>query len=74
MANPEKIERAFFQADYSDEKIEVHFNPESLQFSITNNMENQGSGNSTKQYVSSSTGKLTMDLILTARTMVKMCG
>jgi hypothetical protein len=63
MANPEKIERAFFQADCSAEKIDVHFNPESLQFSITNNMENQGSGNSTKQYVSSSTGKLTMDLI-----------
>lgn len=63
MANPEKLERAFFQADGSEEKIEVHFNPESLQFTITSNLKNQGSGNSTKQYVSESTGKLTMDLV-----------
>jgi hypothetical protein len=63
MANPETIERAFFQIEGSTEKVEVHFNPESLQFTITNNLENQGSGNSTKQYVSDSTGKLTMDLI-----------
>ncbi|NNE64772.1 MAG: hypothetical protein HKN34_11865, partial [Gammaproteobacteria bacterium] len=63
MANPEKIERAFFQIEGSSEKIEVHFNPETLQFTITNNMRNQGSGNTTKQYVSDSTGKLTLDLI-----------
>jgi len=63
MANPEKIERAFFQIEGSDNKIEVHFNPESLQYTITNNLQNQGSGNSTKQYVSDSTGKLTLDLI-----------
>lgn len=63
MANPEKVERAFFQIEGSTEKVEVHFNPESLQFTITNNMKNQGSGNSTKQYVSDSTGKLTLDLI-----------
>ena len=63
MANPQKIERAFFQAEGSGEKVEVHFNPESLQYTITNNMENQGSGNTTKQYVSDSTGKLTMDMV-----------
>ena len=63
MSNPEKIERAFFQANGSEEKIEVHFNPESLQFTVSSNLKNQGSGNSTKQYVSESTGKLTMDLI-----------
>ncbi len=63
MANPEKIERAFFQVDGSSEKIDVHFNPETLQYTVTNNMRNQGSGNTTKQYVSDSTGKLTMDLI-----------
>jgi len=63
MANPEKIERAFFQIEGSNERVEVHFNPESLQYTITNNLENQGSGNSTKQYVSDSTGKLTMDLV-----------
>ncbi len=63
MANPETIERAFFQVEGSSEKIEVHFNPESLQYTITNNLQNQGSGNSTKQYVSDSTGKLTMELV-----------
>jgi hypothetical protein len=63
MANPETIERAFFQVEGSSEKVEVHFNPESLQYTITNNLENQGSGNSTKQYVSDSTGKLTLDLV-----------
>jgi hypothetical protein len=63
MSNPEKIERAFFQAEGSEERIEVHFNPESLQFTVSSNLKNQGSGNSTKQYVSESTGKLTMDLV-----------
>jgi hypothetical protein len=63
VTNPEKFERAFFQADGSDEKVDVHFNPESLQFTVTSNLKNQGSGNSTKQYVSESTGKLTMSLI-----------
>jgi hypothetical protein len=63
MANAEKIERAFFQIEGSSDRIEVHFNPESLQYTITNNLKNQGSGNSTKQYVSDSTGKLTLDLI-----------
>lgn len=63
MANPETVERAFFQIEGSSEKVEVHFNPESLQYTITNNLENQGSGNSTKQYVSDSTGKLTLDLV-----------
>ena len=63
MANPEKIERAFFQKEGSSDRIEVHFNPESLQYTITNNLKNQGGGNKTKQYVSDSTGKLTLDLI-----------
>ena len=63
MPNPENIERAFFQIDGSTDKVEVHFNPETLQYTITNNLQNQGGGNATKQYVSDSTGKLTMDLI-----------
>jgi hypothetical protein len=63
MANAEKIERAYFQVEGSSDRIEVHFNPETLQYSITNNLKNQGSGNTTKQYVSDSTGKLTLDLI-----------
>lgn len=68
MANPESIERAFFQVEGSQEKLDVHFNPETLQYTITNNLKNQGSGNSTKQYVSDSTGKLTMDLVFDSTT------
>ena len=41
----------------------VHFNPSSLSYTITNTMKEQGQGNTNKQYVSQSTGKLTMDLI-----------
>lgn len=63
MPNPETVERAFFQVEGSSDRIEVHFNPESLQYTITNNLQNQGSGNSTKQYVSDSTGKLSLALV-----------
>jgi hypothetical protein len=41
----------------------VHFNPASLQYTITNTLENKGSGNSKKQYVTQSSGKLTFDLV-----------
>jgi hypothetical protein len=63
MTNPQKVERAYFQIEGSSDKIDVHFNPDSMQFTITNNLRNQGRGNSTKQYVSDSTGKLTMELV-----------
>ncbi len=63
MANPEKVERAFFKIEGSNQQIDVDFNPESLQYTITNNLANKGEGNETKQYVSDSTGKLVMDLI-----------
>jgi hypothetical protein len=42
--------------------VEVHFNPVSLQYQITNTMK-EGEGAKKKQYVSQSTGKLTMDLV-----------
>jgi hypothetical protein len=41
----------------------VHFNPASLQYTITNTLENTGSGNSKKQHVTQSSGKLTFDLV-----------
>ena len=44
-------------------EIPVHFNPASLQYTITNTLENKGSGNSKKQYVTQSSGKLTFDLV-----------
>ena len=58
--------RAFFvrQTDPGKgKKFEVHFNPASLLYEITNTLDDKGSGNKTKQYVSQSTGKLTMDLV-----------
>jgi hypothetical protein len=42
--------------------IDVHFNPVSLQFSISNQLDPQKSAKEKKQYVKESTGKLTMDL------------
>ena len=55
--------KASFKTRGSSDTIPVHFNPESLQYVITNNLRNTGSGNSSKQHVSESTGKLTMELI-----------
>jgi hypothetical protein len=43
--------------------IKVHFNPTSLQYTVSNNLEAQGSGARKKQYVSQTTAKLTMDLV-----------
>jgi len=65
MSNTPNIVRASFKVrgDSDEDKVAVHFNPASLQYIITNNMKNTGSGNSAKQYVDKSTGKLTMDLI-----------
>lgn len=63
MANPEKVERAFFKVEGVKDKVEVHFNPESLQYTISNTLKNTGKGNSKKQYISESTGKLNLDLI-----------
>jgi hypothetical protein len=53
------------QQEQEDEQrnVTVHFNPTSLQYTVTNTLRNPGSGTSTRQYVSQSTSKLTMDLI-----------
>ena len=48
-------------ADKNQEMI-VHFNPLTLQYTVSNTM-GTGQGNRSRQYVSQSTGKLTMDLI-----------
>jgi hypothetical protein len=63
MPNTPSIVRANFRIRGSDETFDVHFNPQTLQYTITNNLKNTGSGNSTKQYVDESTGKLSMDLV-----------
>jgi hypothetical protein len=65
MSLPENFERAFFQPETGSQRdqIDVHFNPVSLQYVITNTLKDKGTGNKKKQYVSQSTGKLTMELI-----------
>jgi contractile injection system tube protein len=64
MSVPDTFKRATFtpQGKAKSDPIEVHFNPVSLQYSITNTMK-EGKGKKTKQFVSQSTGKLTMDLV-----------
>lgn len=55
------IERARFTVAKSGKEIEVDFNPVSLQYTVANQMQQQGSG--TQQYVAGSTGKLSLDLV-----------
>jgi hypothetical protein len=66
MSIPANFTRAKFNiksGSQQEQSVDVHFNPVSLQYAITNTMKEQGQGKSNKQYVSQSTGKLTMDLI-----------
>ncbi|ATE59873.1 CIS tube protein [Thauera sinica] len=44
-------------------KVEVHFNPASLQYQVSNTLKEEGKGAKKKQYVSQTTAKLTMDLV-----------
>jgi hypothetical protein len=68
-ADSSNPEHAFFQKVGSSgsptgERVPVHFNPNSLQYTITNTIRNQGQGKSrARQHVSESTGKLTMDVV-----------
>ena len=55
------IERALFRVKSTGEVVNVHFNPVSLQYTVANQMQQQGGG--TQQHVASSTGKLSVDLI-----------
>lgn len=63
MASQDNLERAEFKIKGSKNGFQVHFNPESLRYTISNNLKNKGSGNKKKQYIAQSTGKLSMDLI-----------
>jgi hypothetical protein len=47
----------------SGDPITVHFNPESLEYSVSNNIQRRGSGDSAKQFVSQSSGSLSMELV-----------
>jgi hypothetical protein len=60
----QNVQRAYFQAkDNEASRVAVHFNPASLQYQISNTLAPQGSGANAAQYVSQSSGKLTMDLV-----------
>jgi hypothetical protein len=65
MATPDNFERAQFVHKSGPQRagIPVHFNPASMQYTITNTLRPEGRGNKRKQYVSQSSGKLTMDLV-----------
>jgi contractile injection system tube protein len=64
MSDAVPIERAkFTPITGQGAPIDVHFNPASLQYAVTNTLKEEGSGNKKKQFVTQSTGKLTMDLV-----------
>lgn len=61
----ESLATARFKTVKAAEPIDVavHFNPASLQYTVSNTLKDQGSGKKKKQYVSQTTAKLTMDLV-----------
>lgn len=63
MSDPSNLRKAQFRPAEGGEPIPVHFNPESLKITITNTLQNQGSGDATKQYVSQSSAKLALELV-----------
>lgn len=62
MPDTQVIEQAQFTVQPNGTPLVVHFNPLSLQYTVENTLE-EGSGTAKKQFVSKSTGKLTMDLV-----------
>src|SRR5437667_4348837 len=65
MSTRTEVEKAQFTPKTGpDQKpIPVHFNPVSLQYSVSNTLKEEGAGKTKKQYVTQGTGKLTMDQI-----------
>ncbi len=67
MTQSTQIVRAeFFPIDSRGQRgnpVFIHFNPASLEYTVTNSIENKGRGDNKKQYVTSTTGKLVMELI-----------
>lgn len=60
----EQVTRATFTPQTGNKTpIEVHFNPVSLQISISNTLEDKGKGKDKKQYISKTAATLAMDLI-----------
>lgn len=62
----QQITRAQFQSigpGAPGKAIPVNFNPESLEYTVTNNIKEEGNSTENKQQVSKSSGKLSMELI-----------
>lgn len=62
MATQKKLTRAMFTAS-KKRRVDVHFNPASLVFTVENTVRNKGKGDKKKQFVAQRTGKLSMELI-----------
>lgn len=60
-----QIELAHFKTLTGSPRVEfdVHFNPESLEYAITNTLKEEGKGAKKKQFVDKSSAKLTMQLV-----------
>jgi len=59
-----KIEKATFRdVTRNGAVVPVHFNPETLQITLTNTLEEKQRGGKKTQYITKSTAKLTMDLV-----------
>jgi hypothetical protein len=61
----EPLATATFKTVKSPEPIEVtvHFNPASLQYTVSNTLKDEGKGSDKKQFVTGTSAKLTMDLV-----------
>lgn len=63
MAEEPRFERAkLSRRSGRSETVDVHFNPSSLKYTLTNTL-NNSQGNKSKQHVSSSSGKLSFELV-----------
>ena len=60
-----QIELAHFKTLTGSPRVEfdVHFNPESLEYSVANTLKEEGQGAKKKQFIDKSTAKLTMQLV-----------
>jgi hypothetical protein len=60
-----KVELASFRPlpPATGEEIDVHFNPTSLQYTVSNTLKEEGSGSSKKQFVDKTSAKLTMQVV-----------
>ena len=63
MTAPQKALFKVISGTHEGKEVPVHFNPVSLDYVITNTLDEKGQGNRKKQFVSQSSGKLSMTLI-----------